>query len=210
MRSLILAVCLATLVWFSGSCTSSSIFIPSAELVATAGCAADSLEPTSLVFEQVFQQLSTVTGAGPFSVMLNYAGTQYTLSGQVTVLKGSLADGFGPGDEVQVDWTLSGGVESGQGKFIAKFTSAAVVDVTGNGMVGDGTCVFTVTAINLMVNPNNGDAVGTIDFTAVDSGGSPLTGTITFDNSNIAQVNAMFEGESVSFSINLDDFTASI
>ena len=103
-------------------------------------------------------------------------------------------------------WNLLGGTLGGNGTFTLDRTGASVFAISGSGSVAEGTCALNVTNVDLDLDlASSLGPVGSFDFDAVTTGG-PITGTMTFDGSDIAVVEAVYLGVAVTFEIDLDTF----
>ncbi|MEM8885724.1 MAG: hypothetical protein AAGD14_16785 [Planctomycetota bacterium] len=144
-------------------------------------------------------------GTGNYSIIAALLGGG-TRSITGTVTGDDLTDGFAIGESFQATWTALG-----NGTFQVSNNSATEIRLQGTGTVQSGVNCTTAVTVDVMIDPTVvGDLVvtGTIDFTAQVAGGETATGTITFDGTSIADVEAMFMGETQRFRIDLDEFEA--
>lgn len=183
----------------------------SAELRSAGQCASLNLGNLNDVFAEVTDFLGAIGGMMPpsvnYSTPPDYAITTSfgTIAGSVTSLD-VISDGIDAGEAATASWNVTGGSIGGNGTFTLDRTSTTVFTIGGNGSVVDGTCVINVSNVDLDLDlASSLGPVGSFDFDAVTPGG-PMTGTMTFDGSDIAVVEALFLGVLVTFEIDLNTF----
>jgi len=182
-------------------------------LVTAAQCSALGLEDLDAVFSPVAEFLSSiptppmnVTYTPPdFSIDENFG----TIDGAVTSTD-DISDGIDAGESATATWSINpalGVLLGGSGVFNISRTSAFVFEITGSGSITDGTCIFDATNVDLTLDLQSGlGPVGSFDFNAVSTSG-PISGTMTFDGSDTAEVTATFMAMPVFFTIDLNTFT---
>jgi hypothetical protein len=186
---------------------------PGAELLAAAQCSGLGLENLRDVLDEVTGFLASIGDTLPSNV--TYTPPDYSITASFGTLAGSvtstdnIADGIDPGEAASASWNLSplaGGTVTGNGTFNLARILTDSFQVTGNGSVVDGTCVFNATNVDLDLDLGSSlGPVGSFDFNGVTPNG-PILGTMTFDGSDIALVEALFLGVSTTFRIDLDTF----
>jgi hypothetical protein len=198
------------------SCGSDGDFVPSAELVAAAQCLGISLEDLAEMYDEVVGMIGSLGGVLPANVNYDYNTGVYTItasfgtiSGVVTSLD-DLDDGLGVPESATATWetgSLAGAPAFGaSGTFTVVRPSTPQINISGTGMIVDGTCAFDMTALNLSENNTSTlGAVGTFAFSSTVPEGV-LAGTMIFNGTSTALVDATFDGEDVSFYFNLDTF----
>jgi len=182
-------------------------------LLAAAQCTGIGLENLDAIFSEVTGLLEAIGGTLPPNV--TYAAPDYTITTSFGTIAGSvtstddISDGIDAGEAASASWNLAplaGGVLAGNGTFNLSRLTDALFTVTGDGSVVDGTCVFNATNVDLDVDLATAlGPVGSFDFNGVTPNG-PITGTMTFDGSAAAAVEALFLGLTTTFTIDLDTF----
>ncbi len=185
----------------------------SAELRAAALCTGLGLEDLDLLFAEVTGFLASIGDTLPPNV--TYTVPDYAITASFGTIAGSvtstddISDGIDAGEAATATWNLTplaGGSVTGDGTFTLDRVTIDFFQVSGNGSVVDGACVFNATNVDLDIDlASTLGPVGSFDFSAVTPSG-PIVGTMTFDGSNLAQVEAIFLGVTTTFTIDLDDF----
>lgn len=185
-------------------------------LLAAAQCTALGLEDLDLIFSEVTDLLASIGGTLPPNV--TYTPPDYTLTMSLGTVAGSvtstdnIADGIDAGESASASWNLTplaGVTVTGNGTFNLARVTDVVFAITGDGSVVDGTCVFNATNVDLDLDLSSGlGPVGSFDFNGVTPSG-PILGTMTFDGSSTAAVEALFLGVTTTFTIDLDTFVVS-
>lgn len=185
-------------------------------LLAAAQCTSLGLEDLDLIFSEVTGLLASIGGTLPPNV--TYTAPDYTITMSLGTVAGSvtstdnISDGIDAGEAASASWNLTplaGAGVAGNGTFnLSRLTDVAFT-ITGDGSVVDGACVFNATNLDLDLDLSSGlGPVGSFDFNGVTPTG-PILGTMTFDGSSTAVVEAIFLGVSATFTINLDTFDVS-
>lgn len=201
---LLLALLLATACGCGGSG-------PSAELLAAAQCSGLGLEDLTEIYEEVTGFLASIGGTLPPNV--TYTAPDYSITMSFGTLAGSvtstddISDGIDAGEAASASWNLAGGGVTGNGTFTLDRIATQQFAIGGDGSVLDGACVFNATNVDLDIDlaPSLGP-VGSFDFSALTPTG-PILGTMTFDGSDTALVEAIYLGINVTFTIDLNTFT---
>ncbi|MFI5402082.1 MAG: hypothetical protein ACHQ1G_04025, partial [Planctomycetota bacterium] len=172
---------------------------PGAELLAAAQCTGLGLGNLDEVFGEVTGFLAAIGGTLPPNV--TYTVPDYSITASFGTLAGSvtsgddISDGIDPGEAASASWNLSplsGGTLTGNGTFSLARILTDSFHISGNGSVVDGTCVFNATNVDLDLDLGSSlGPVGSFDFNGVTPNG-PILGTMTFDGSSTAQVEALF------------------
>lgn len=186
---------------------------PSAELLAAAQCTGLSLGNLDEIFAEVTGLLAAIGDTLPPNV--TYTPPDYAITMSLGAIAGSvtstddISDGIDPGEAASASWNLSplaGGVVTGNGTFTLDRIATDFFQVTGDGSVVDGLCVFNATNVDLDIDlASSLGPVGSFHFSGVTPNG-PILGTMTFDGSSVALVEATFRGVSTTFTIDLDTF----
>ncbi len=182
---------------------------PSAELLAAAQCTGLGLEDLREVFEEVTGFLASIGGTLPPNV--TYTAPDYSITMSFGTIAGSvtspddISDGIDAGEAATASWNLAGTV-AGNGTFTLDRIAAQQFAVSGDGSVVDGACVFNATNVDLDIDlASSLGPVGSFDFNGVTPTG-PILGTMTFDGSDTAVVDAIYLGIDVTFTIDLNTF----
>jgi len=197
------------------ACNSGSSTNPA--LVAAGQCASLGLADLDQIFSEVNGFLASIGGTLPpnvtydpnvspdFSIAVSFG----TIDGTVTSTD-DISDGIDPGESASATWSINPGAGvllTGAGTFNLTRTAAQAFAITGTTSVVDGTCTFSASGIDLALDLTSGlGPAGSFDFNATTLSG-PLVGTMTFDGSDTAVVDAMFLVSSVMFTIDLNTFT---
>jgi hypothetical protein len=121
-----------------------------------------------------------------------------TLTGVVSS-PDELGDGLATGEEATATWGMDGfhpgSFATGDGSFHFVRTSATGFTVSGNGStVDDEGCELDVTSLDLTESSSSNVGVGMFVFSGRSSPGT-ITGTVTFDGTEGADIAAQFKGE---------------
>jgi len=183
---------------------------PSAGLLAAAQCSGLGLEDLNEIFGEVTAFLASIGGTLPPNV--TYTAPDYTITMSFGTVAGSvtstdtISDGIDAGEGATASWNVAGASVTGNGTFTLDRVTAQQFAVSGDGSVLDGACVFNATNVDLDIDlASSLGPVGSFDFNAVTPTG-PIVGTMTFDGSDTALVQATYLGVSATFRINLNTF----
>ncbi len=186
---------------------------PGAELLAAAQCTGIGLGNLDEIFAEVTGLLAAIGDTLPPNV--TYTPPDYSITTTLGTIAGSvtstddISDGIDPGEAASASWNLSplaGAPVIGNGTFTLDRATADLFQVTGDGSVVDGTCAFNATNVDLDIDlASSLGPVGSFDFSGVTPNG-PILGTMTFDGSAVAVVDALFLGVSTTFAIDLTTF----
>lgn len=201
-----------------GACSSDDVIHAlSPDLLQVAQCTGTSLEELDNIFSEVVGLLGAIGGTLPGNVTYDDMTGDYTIdsvAGPITGIVSStfdISDGVGPGESATATWDLNGGLAQaggviGTGTFTVTRPDADTVQVTGSGGLENGDCVFAVNSFDLTIDlAAEGGPTGTLAFDAIVDG-ETLDGTMTFDGSDVASVLGAFQGGTVNFSIDLNNF----
>jgi hypothetical protein len=152
---------------------------------------------------------NSATGAYVFEADLTNNGfNETTVSGQVSAVNGSFADGLDVGDEIAATWNLLAGGINGNGMLGFEELANDQRALTGSGsFVLLNGCVANFSNVDLTFStPSSGPPDGSFDF-VIDLDGGTLTGTVTVDGTRFANVSATLNGVPVNFQIDTNDFS---
>jgi hypothetical protein len=182
-------------------------------LFAAAQCTALGLEDLDAIFSEVTDLLASIGGTLPPNV--TYTPPDYTLTMSLGTVAGSvtstddISDGIDPGEAAIASWNLTplaGAGVAGNGTFNLSRITDVTFTIGGDGSIVDGACVFNATNVDLDLDLSSSlGPVGSFDFNGVTPSG-PILGTMTFDGSSTAVVEALFLGVTTTFTIDLDTF----
>jgi len=194
-----------------GACSSDELALLNPDLLQIAQCTGTSLEELDNLFSEVVGFLGAIGGTLPGNVTYDEMTGDYTIdsvSGPITGVVTSsddISDGVDENESATATWTLSGGV-TGTGSFTVSRPGPDTIQVTGTGDLENGDCTFDVNSFSISIDlSSEGGPTGTIDFDATNTDGL-LTGTMSFDGSDIARVLGTFNGGAASFRIDLNSF----
>jgi hypothetical protein len=188
-------------------------------LLTAAQCSATGLADLDEVFGEVSGFLASIGGTLPPNVSYDAGTGDFSITATFGTIDGNVAsaddisDGIDAGESAGATWSINpvgGATITGSGVFNLARTSATVFGITGNGSVVDGACVFNATNTDLVLDLASAlGPVGGFDFNATTPAG-PLLGSMSFDGSATAEVDAMFGGIGVTFTIDLDTFAPNV
>jgi hypothetical protein len=174
-----------------------------------AQCLGPSLEDILRAHGGIAALLDSLGDAPPASTTFDVATGEYTITiligPSVVTLTGivsspdELGDGLTIGEEATATWEMDGfhpgAFATGDGSFQFMRSSATGFTVTGSGSIADDEgCELDVTSLDLTESSSSDFGVGMLVFSGRSSAGT-ITGTVTFDGTEGADIAAQFKGE---------------
>jgi hypothetical protein len=189
------------------------------DLLSAAQCTATGLGDLDEVFGEVSDFLASIGGTLPPNVTYSAATGDFSITASFGTIDGNVAstddisNGIDAGESASATWSinpLGGATITGAGVFTLARTAASVFGITGNGSITDGGCVFNATNTDLDLDLTSGlGPAGSFNFNGTTPGG-PILGSMSFDGSDTASIDAMFRGIGVSFTIDLNTFIPNV
>jgi hypothetical protein len=151
-------------------------------------------------------ELDRITEDGVIDIFLDGTASEIDMPPGTT----DLCDGFDQGERFDANWSVELGptaasIGDGFGNFNIWWSSATVVSISPGEATfqRDDGCKFEITSTSLQINPMLEDAYpsGVVEVSVNDGA---LTGSMTFDTSEIAAVSFNYAGTTYNFRINLD------
>lgn len=192
-------------------------FTPTPEQAALAECTSMDLSHFAEIYGDLLDLFETIPGAPPGGTY-DIVDGDYTLTLSIGTLAGVVSstdvitDGIDVGEAATASWELNGGLAgasapTGEGTITIARPSSTQFNVSGSGEILDGTCNFDFSNLSFTVTAAAG-LQGTILFTVTAPDGT-ITGTMTFNGSDIARVVATLDSVAYTFFINLVTFEVS-